>query len=207
MACVYVLHLASSPEDIRYVGISKSNTPNKRFNSHRQAERLGRKTPLYSWMRKHSSDVRSTIVISNISWEDACAKEIELISKHRASSDRLLNLTDGGDGPSGYVHTVEAKRKISEASKGRKHSDESRKRIAEANTGKTHSLKTRAHLSEINKGKSPSEATKAKLSKANKGRPLSEEHRKNISKSQKGRTFSDDTRRKMSEAAKNRLKT
>ena len=207
MACVYILHLVSSPEDIRYVGISKSNTSNKRLSSHRQAERLGRKTPLYSWMRKHSSDVRSTTVISNISWEDACAKEVELIAKYRASSYRLLNLTDGGDGPSGYTHTAEAKRKISEASKSRKHSDESRKRIAEANTGKIHSLETRAHLSKINKGKLPSEATKAKLSQANKGRPLSEEHRKKISESQKERTFSDETRRKMSEAAKNRRKT
>jgi hypothetical protein len=207
MACVYVLHLASSPEDIRYVGISKYDDQIKRFKSHKKTAASGRKTPLYAWMRKHLDNVETTVVLSNISWEEACAEEQRLIALYRSSSGSLLNLTDGGDGPHGYTHTAEAVRKISKASRGRKHSDESRKRIAEANTGKTHSLETRSRLSEINKGKSPSEATKAKLSKANKGRLLSEEHRKKISESQKGRTFSDETRRKMSEAAKNRLKT
>lgn len=76
------------------------------------------------------------------------------------------NLTDGGDGMSGYHFTEETRKKISEANKGK-------------NKGKT----------PWNKGKHRSEETKRKISEAHKGdkngmygKHLSEEHKNNLSK-------------------------
>lgn len=62
------------------------------------------------------------------------------------------NLTDGGDGTTGYTHSAETKRKISEGHKGLVHSQETRKKLSEANKGKHLSEETRKKMSETRKG-------------------------------------------------------
>lgn len=45
--------------------------------------------------------------------EDALRHEIELIAKYRADGNKLVNVTAGGEGVSGYVHTDESRKKMS----------------------------------------------------------------------------------------------
>ncbi len=207
MASVYVLHLGSSPEDIRYVGITKYDDATKRLASHRDAVLRGKVTPVYSWMRKHLDDVEATVVLSNITWEEACAEERRLIAAYRSFSDNLLNLTNGGEGLHGYVYTAKDRQKMSETHKGTRHSSETRKKMSEANKGKTLSLETRKKLSEANKGKIASDETRKKMSESQKGRKHSPEACKKMSEAQKGRIFSEETRKKISESQKARLKS
>ena len=74
-----------------------------------------------------------------LSHEEALELESELISA--IGRDSLTNLTDGGDGISGFTHSEETKRKIGEAnsktsswSKGKKLSEKHRKGIGKGNS-------------------------------------------------------------------------
>ena len=84
----------------------------------------------------------------------------------------------------GFKHSEETKRKISEKVKGFKHTEEAKRKIGEAS-------KNRAPISE---------ETRAKLSLA--GTNISEETRKKRSLAQTGKKYSDEARKKMSESAK-----
>jgi group I intron endonuclease len=79
----------------------------------------------------------------------------------------LCNLTNGGEGPSGYIFSKETCQKISEAlrgnqnTKGKKHSEETRRKISKANSGKNHPMY----------GKYISDEHKQKLRESRTGKP------------------------------------
>ena len=108
MTCVY-LHKKSDTGEVFYVG--KGSIRRSRTSSERSE----------FWMKtakKHGFDV--VIIDRDLSDDDAFALEvllIKLFGRRNLGTGTLVNLTDGGEGSSGYRHTDEAKRKISEASK------------------------------------------------------------------------------------------
>ena len=116
--------------------------------------------------------------------------EIELISLY--GRDNLVNLTDGGEGSSGYVHSEESKRIIGEYSKGNtntkgmKHSEESKKKIGLGNKGVVFSDERKANISASLQGHYCSTETRKKLSVAHKGKEISQETRDKISKKTMG---------------------
>ena len=164
------------------------------------------------------------IIVSNIESKSAIDKlEIKYIAYEKATNGNgCYNIATGGEGFSGH-HSIEARKKMSEAQKGKKrgpHSEETRKKISGSrkgksawNKGKHLSEETKQKLSESLKGKlngrHRSEETKKKLSDARKGKPsgkkgkhLSEETKKKMSEAQKGKHHSEETRKKLSEANK-----
>jgi len=76
--------------------------------------------------------------------EEAFSHEILLISCFRELGHKLANLTNGGDGTSGYKHTEEHRKKNSLTrigksglwNKGRKHSEETKRKCGAKNVGK-----------------------------------------------------------------------
>lgn len=108
------------------------------------------------------SAVRVDIILNDISWEEACEKEKELIKlygRNDINEGTLVNLTDGGSGmgglsshvrqlmsfktklnhinhPEKYLHSDETKKKISISNTGRKFSDEHKQKMREAKLGK-----------------------------------------------------------------------
>jgi hypothetical protein len=108
-------------------------------------------------------DVR--VVVDGIDEEFAFLAEQELISKLKAQGIVLSNLTDGGEGASGYRHTDSARAKFSETM---------------ARTMETHKHIVRARqLGENNSAKKAGVGDK--ISKALTGRKLSEETKSKIS--------------------------
>ena len=116
--------------------------------------------------------------------EALCAVEMQKIKKLGSKKPNGYNLTDGGDGTSGWKHTDESRKKMSEAlkgnsrMKGKKHSDKVRQKISAARKGEKHpnygkklSVETRKKISEANKKQIP----------WSKGKKLSVEHRHKIS--------------------------
>lgn len=103
----------------------------------------------------------------------------------------------------------ETKRKIGEASKGRKHNEQSKQKMREAKkkiretlNGRKQTEETKQKLREINKGKTFSKETRKKISEANKGHIVSEETRKKLSEAGKNRIFTEEHKKKISEAKK-----
>jgi group I intron endonuclease len=130
----------------------------------------GSKLPVYNWMRKYA-DVVVKELETKISFDLAKEKEIFYIAKFKEEGHRLLNLTNGGDGVLGYIHSDETRRKKSESMKktiggkpahnrGSKHSEETKKKMSESHKGAT----------SPNKGKKLSEEWKSNMSKAHKKR-------------------------------------
>jgi len=91
------------------------------------------------------------IVQDSLTDEQSLTLEIMLIAD--IGRENLCNLTDGGDGSSGLIHSEEAKRKVGDAQRGKKITEEHRRRISEFHTGKQISDETRIKMSAWQKGK------------------------------------------------------
>ena len=158
---------------------------------------------------------RIIIIDQNLTEEEAFTLEVKMIAGYGRVDNKtgiLRNLTDGGDGTSGWIAPEETRRIMSESRKGKTHTDAAKRKIGKANKGKTHTDATKLQMSESRKGKIPwnkgktfSDATKLLMSKAKKGKTFSDAHKLQISKSTKGKTFSDATKLKISKANKGRI--
>ena len=118
------------------------------------------------------------MVAKDIDEELAFLVEKERIDQLRKIGIRLCNMTDGGDGTSGYVKTAEWKRKVGEKHRGKVISQEVRDKISASvkASGYTHSQEAIKKISNTHKGKKRalglkhSEETKKKMSIAQKAR-------------------------------------
>ena len=132
----------------------------------------------------------------NLTEEEAFRHEIYMIDvfgRKDLGTGILYNMTNGGEGSSGWVPSEESRRKMSQSSKGKTHSKETRRKMGEAKKGNTYML-----------GKTLSEETRRKMSEAHKGKTLSEEHKRKIGDSIKDKTHSEETKRKIGDAGKGR---
>jgi len=156
-------------------------------------------------------------------------KAIKIIGRINLGNGPLTNLTDGGEGFSGYIATEETKRKNSEIKKGEKNPMWGKKRDDLKNNPIFKSKEWREKMSKLTSGKNNpmygkkrehTKETRKKQSEANKGeknpnwgKTASEETRKRMSESLKGKnkgknnpmfgkSHSEKSKRKMSEKKK-----
>lgn len=127
--CVYV-H-TNKINGKKYVGQTvNGNNPNKRWQNG-----LGYKTQKYFWraIEKYGWDgFEHEIIASNLTKEEADNFEKLLIFKlDTMNPDKGYNLTEGGQGSAGYHPSEETRKKMSEASKGRKNTDEQKRKNSE----------------------------------------------------------------------------
>jgi ribosomal protein S17 len=166
---------------------------------------------------------RILIVLQNLTEEQAFSNEKDFIAWYGRKDNGtgiLRNLTDGGDGPSGYRHTEESKNAIREKRKNqvitvehKKALSESLKRgyedgsIKKSMLGKHHTEEHKEYMRKLYTGRVMSEEQKKQISIANKGRKHSPEYGRRISEMQKGKKASEETKQKMSEMHKKRWST
>jgi group I intron endonuclease len=120
----------------------------------------------------------------------------------------LANMSDGGEGQSGYHHTEELKKEFSERFSGDKnpfygksHSEKSLKKIGDTNRGKILNEEWRKKLSESSKGRKKSEEHKKKIQLAHQQRqktPQEIQRLVDLNKSRKGIPIKDDVKIKIS---------
>jgi len=113
----------------------------------------------------------------NLTEDEAFKHEIYMIAvfgRKDLQTGILRNLTNGGEGCSGYKHTEESLLKLSSIKKGKKISEETRNKMSIAQKGRTFSDETKKRMSKGSKGIRHSEKTKKKIgeisTKRNKGR-------------------------------------
>lgn len=165
-----------------------------------------------------SAGFSACILVDGVDEELAFLVEMERIDQLRKLGTKLCNLTDGGDGQSGYRHTIESREKMSKSFKGRgkgiPKSPELKAKLSAALKGRKltyiRSEETRRRMSDAQKKKLKliSTETKQKISKAligtGKGVPKSAETRAKMSEAAKIKIFSDEHRKNLSMAGKGR---
>lgn len=140
---------------------------------------------------------------------------INLYGRRDTGAGCLVNMTDGGDGASGKVHSQETKDKIRNSNLGKIVSLETRLKLSKSKKGKPNiackgiprSPEVKAKVAAALKGRvgvtlgrKASEETKKKLSDLAKQRKYSPATRAKISIALKGRIFSEESKAKISEA-------
>jgi len=177
----------------KYVG-QTSKDLNIRWEEHTRIRSRPFCSYLYNAICKYGSEnfIIQPLVIIGTKWE-ANLYEQGLIKAFGTKAPNGYNLTEGGDGGTGYVFTDEQRRKVSEGQKGHKISEKTREKLLERNKGNTFSL-----------GSKMSEEHRLKLININTGSKMTGEARHKMSEAHKGKKHTEETKRKMSEAAKRR---
>jgi len=130
---------------------------------------------------KEYGKIPHNIIAEGITESESFDLEIKLIKQYGRRSNNtgiLSNLTDGGDGRSGFPHSEHTKRLISENNleyyskndspfKGKQHTQETRDKISESNKN------YHKHNDNAMKGKHHTQEAKDKISKARKEQGLS----------------------------------
>jgi hypothetical protein len=111
-----------------------------------------------------------------LSEQDALSIEENLIKQWAPKA----NLTLGGQGPTGYRHTVEALQKTGSAQKALWQEPEYRAHMVEVHTGHTHTEETKAKIGAAHKGQKRPEGTGEKIALTKRGKPRSEETKAKI---------------------------
>ena len=104
----------------------------------------------------NKTDYEVEILFEHDDYDFIKEKEIEFIALHGRSDlglGTLCNLTNGGDGCLGLVHSDEAKLKMSIPNKGKIISEEQRRKVSEFHKGKITSEETKRKMSEAAMGK------------------------------------------------------
>lgn len=200
--CVY-FHINPITREVFYVGKGYENRAFISYNRNNFWQNI---------VNKYGEPI-VVIVKRNITEKYAFELEkayIKLFGRRDLNEGTLVNLTNGGEGSSGRIHTVESKILIGESKKnnnyalGYKHSDVAKKIIGDSKKGNNyalgykHSNKAKNKIADVQKGntnmlgKKHSDETKKKIGDSKKGNTnmlnkiFSDEHKNNLSESKKG---------------------
>lgn len=177
--CYIYKHIRLDRNEVFYIG----KGTNTRGNYSRSKSKNRDNSHWHNVVNKHGYKIE--IVVENLTEQEANEKEMQYILDYGRidlSTGTLVNMTAGGDGSIGHKHTEEAKKKMSEATKGntrwlgKTHTEEAKKKISDAKKGNNTWL-----------GKKHTEESKKKNSKSNKGKKMSDEAKKKISEFHKGK--------------------
>lgn len=182
----FYTYIHTRADDLKVFYVGKGTARDNRAHS-----RKGRSPFWHRTVAKHGVRVDVCMRFQ----DEAAAFEHErfLIACFRDLGAPLANLTDGGEGPAGFTHSVETRKKLSVAGKGRKRTPEQIEATAAANRGKKrppdvvtkivaanagfkHSAETKEKIRLIRTGATTSAEIRAKQSAALKGVPKTPEH-------------------------------
>ena len=163
----YVVYVHTFPNGKKYVGISRD--VRRRFRNGRGYEH--QRVVYYAIQKYGWSSVKTQILETNLTAEEAKAKEIELIAKWKtADRDFGYNQTLGGEGGNGRRNSEEINRafgvRMAQIHKGVPLTEEHKKKIANTLAHRTPNI---------------SDAGRQKIIESNRNRVYTEEIRSNVS--------------------------
>ena len=129
-AYVYT-HTRLDTNEVFYVGISTQD-------NYRRASRTAQRSDFWKNVIKKTG-WRVDIVFDNLTWEEACDKEKELISLYGRKDlgvGTLVNHTNGGDGSYGRVYSNETRIKMGLNRKGKRCTEEHKEKTRKSMLGK-----------------------------------------------------------------------
>jgi group I intron endonuclease len=125
----YIYKITDELGNTRYIG--KSNNPRRRLYQHIKDKSNLHK---FNWLnsiikRGHKPIIEIIEKVSIDSWKE---REIYWISKFKEDGIDLINMTIGGDGAEGMIHTEESKQRMRKSKLGIPLSEDHKKNISEA---------------------------------------------------------------------------
>lgn len=202
MAYIY-RHIRADKNEPFYIGIG-SDLKYNRANSTRDRNIF--------WKRiTNKTQYRVEIMLDDLSWEEACEKETELIALYGRSNlnqGSLCNLTNGGEGAHGVIFSESRKNEISRKYSGEKNPFYGKKHNIETinkfkQLASNRSLETRKKIADKNKNKKIPDSVKLKISNSTKGnknhffgKHHTEETKRKISEKKKGIPLSDSMKKR-----------
>jgi hypothetical protein len=140
----------------------------------------------------------------NLTEEEAFETEVAWIAAigRKKGGGPLVNLTDGGDGTTGLVHSLGTRARLSEARKAMWQDPEARARLSEARKTMWQDPDHQARISEASKALWQDPDYQARMSEARKAMWQDPDYQARMSEAAKTRLASPETRARMSEAAK-----
>ena len=118
-------HRRLDTNEIFYIGIGKTK-------NYKRAYRKDNRTTHWKNI-VNKANYKVEIIIENLSWKDACELEILLISEYGRKDlglGTLVNMTNGGDGATNKIWTIESRKKMSISSTGKKMSEEAKEKMS-----------------------------------------------------------------------------
>lgn len=174
-------------------------TPESRLSGHRTDARRSSPGRVGPYVKNCGEQIRIVVLETVPPGDDWIERECHWIARSRQLfPDIMTNVSDGGAGAPGNIHTDETRVKIGNALRGRKISPEHWAKLC----GQKRSPETCARISAAKQGKKC-----PKISAAKRGKKFSPEHCAKLSiaaKARRRKAFSPETRVKMSIAAKAR---
>lgn len=125
----YKVYIHISPEGKKYIGITKMKVEDRwqngygyKYNNH-----------FYNAIKKYGWDnFKHIVLFESLTKEEACAKEIELISKYKSTDPEFgYNISTGGETNAGYHHSEFTKNKLRQRTIEQFMNEESRKKLSE----------------------------------------------------------------------------
>lgn len=147
---MYVYKITNKINNKIYIGITKYEI-SKRFKEHWYIanRKIEKSNHLHSAMLKYGIDNFSVEEIESCdNYENLKKREMYWIKYYNSNnSDIGYNLTEGGDGFTGYVWTEEAIKNMSKAKIGQHHTIKTRKKMSESHKGKpNYNVLNRIHI-------------------------------------------------------------
>lgn len=222
--CIVYRHIRLDTNMPFYIGIGKSEKRAYSKNRSNLWHKIVNKT-----------DYKVQILFENLTWQQACEKEIELIQLYGRidlGTGTLTNMTDGGEGTLNL--SLETRKRLSDAMKDNIpwnkdkrdiYSEDTKEKISTSLKKYFEDLEAKQKLSDSKKGSKANDETRLKMSKSQQERfshsagtmlnkTHSEETRKKMSLKQKGelnpmygKTLSEEARKKISDARKGKTLT
>lgn len=187
-----------------YVG--QTMKPKHRWSAHKCEAKANRVDYIiYRAMRKHGIDYFHFSILEIVSTQDEADKaESYWIDQFcTRESDYGYNLMPGGLVRIGWHHTIESKKKISDANIGKMqppHTEEWKKYMSDIMTGRILTEDWKEKISISNTGLTRSEEVRQNIALAKMGTTHNEETKHKMSVAKLGKTKSDETKQRMSVA-------
>ena len=141
---VYI-HKRKTNDEVCYVGKGVQHRWSVVYNRNNYWKNVANKHGVYCEIAANSLTESEAFILEK--------KLIELHGRIDQKTGTLVNLTDGGDGVSGYIYTPEQCKHKSELGKGRVHSPETRAKMRIVQKGRIASEESKRKISEYRTGK------------------------------------------------------
>lgn len=193
--------------------IGQTQNPTRRWSSHKSsAKKEAYNKVIAQAFRKHGIINFSYEIIAMCkTQEDTDSTEVELIKQYDSlTTGHGYNVKPGGDVVSGWHHSEETRKKISESNMGKEmppHTKEWKNNMSAIMTGREITWADKISAAQIGKEISEEARHKMSLSKIgsnhpNYGKQLSDEIKEKISSSLIGKVVSEETKKKNSDSHK-----